>query len=382
MTQSAPLSTGQARAARRLPCLVAIFASVVCVFTAGARLGAVDQVAPKTDHAPATATAETHLKSAGQHIRQLAFDGDDATYFESETRASSADSFTLTFDIPVVLEHIEVITGRPDRAECLESGLLEASDDGKAFHEIGRFNEGMAKAHHEATPIAAFRIRPSAELAHGLIIREIKIESKPPVAVFRYPVEVVIDAGDAPQLKAWAEKTARTCEAAYPMINEELKSDGFPPARRIAMVLKNSYRGVAATSNDRIVGSVAYFEGHQGDVGAMVHETVHVVQHYPARKNPGWLTEGIADYIRFFKFEPGKLGPINADRAHFNGNYRVSAAFLAYVSEKYDKHLVQKLNAACRRGEYRDEIFHQLTGKTLPELDEEWRSSLRRGSNL
>jgi Peptidase of plants and bacteria len=146
------------------------------------------------------------------------------------------------------------------------------------------------------------------------------------------------------------------------------------------MVLKKSYRGVAAASKERIVGSAEYFQRRPQDVGAMVHETVHVVQHYPARKNPGWLTEGIADYIRSFKFEPGTLGPINADRAHYNGSYHVSAAFLAYVSEEYDKQLIGKLNAACRQGKYQDEIFKQPTGKTLAELDEEWRASLWRKS--
>ena len=40
----------------------------------------------------------------------------------------------------------------------------------------------------------------------------------------------------------------------------------------------------------------------------MVHETTHVVQAYRRGARPGWLVEGISDYIRFFKFEPGKLG--------------------------------------------------------------------------
>jgi len=37
----------------------------------------------------------------------------------------------------------------------------------------------------------------------------------------------------------------------------------------------------------------------------IVHELVHVVQAYPEnRANMGWLAEGIADYIRFWKYEP------------------------------------------------------------------------------
>ena len=39
----------------------------------------------------------------------------------------------------------------------------------------------------------------------------------------------------------------------------------------------------------------------------MVHETVHCVQQYRTRNNAHWLVEGIADYIRFFKYEPSSF---------------------------------------------------------------------------
>ena len=56
----------------------------------------------------------------------------------------------------------------------------------------------------------------------------------------------------------------------------------------------------------------------------------------------------------------------------------MTAAFLAYVTEKYDKQLVQKLNKVMREGRYKKEIFKELTGKSLEELDKEWRSAQRR----
>jgi hypothetical protein len=126
------------------------------------------------------------------------------------------------------------------------------------------------------------------------------------------------------------------------------------------------------------VGSVKYFKSHPDDVGAMVHETTHIVQNYRRRGNPSWLVEGVADYVRFFKFEPGKIGPINAERARYDRSYRVTAAFLAYVSDKYDKQLVLKLNERMRAGEYKEEIFQELTGKTVQELNDEWRASLQK----
>ena len=83
--------------------------------------------------------------------------------------------------------------------------------------------------------------------------------------------------------------------------------------------------------------------------------------------------EGIADYVRFFKYEPGKIGPI---RGRYNGAYRETAAFLNYVTDKYDKEIVKKLNKAMREGEYNEELWKTLTKKTVQELGDEWKASL------
>src|SRR5262249_18816130 len=124
--------------------------------------------------------------------------------------------------------------------------------------------------------VQAIRIKPG-EQKHPLVILEIKIDSDPPVTKFKYPVEFVLDVSDAPEMKDWIEKTARVCERAYPMINEELKSDGYKPPTVVSMTLKKDYKGVAATGGSRITGSVKFFTDHSDDIGAMVHETVHVV---------------------------------------------------------------------------------------------------------
>ena len=56
----------------------------------------------------------------------------------------------------------------------------------------------------------------------------------------------------------------------------------------------------------------------------------------------------------------------------------MTAAFLNYVAEKYDKELVRKLNKAMREGEYKEEFWKELTGKTVEELGEEWKASLKK----
>lgn len=333
---------------------------------------------PAAADVPVTASIDTALETASGQIRQFAFDGDKTTFFASKQNPGADDHFTVVFDKPVAVKSVAVATGRPDGSDRLDAGRLEVSEDGQTFEMLALFAEGASHGELRGRKIRALRIRPEADLAHPLAIGEISIESEPPVACFKYPIEFNVDVSDAPELGDWANRVARICERAYPMINEELKSEGFKPPHQVTMTLKNSYKGVAEAGGGRITGSVKYFTDHPDDVGAMVHETAHIVQNYRRRGNPGWLVEGVADYVRFFKFEPGNLGRIDAQKAHYNSSYRVSAAFLAYVTGKYDKDLVLKLNKLMRDGNYRDEIFKDLTGKTLEELDEEWRATLVR----
>jgi hypothetical protein len=334
--------------------------------------------------APVIVRSESSLATGSRQIRQYAFDGDRETYFASEGRATANDDFTLHFDKPVRVKAITVVSGRPDGTDTLEAGALQVSSNseqyeelfGGQFEELAKFEAGTAGAKWISEPLQAVRIKPAADLNHPLVIREITIDSEPPLQVFLYPVEIVVNVDDAPEMREWAEKTARICERAYPLINEELKSDGYRPPARITMTLRKDYRGVAATSGTRITGSVKFFTDHPDDVGAMVHETTHVVQRYRSRDNPGWLVEGVADYVRFFKFEPGNLGRINPRTAHYNSSYRVTAAFLAYLVEKYDDQIVRKLNQLMREGKYTDAVWEELTGKPVETLDEEWRATL------
>jgi hypothetical protein len=327
------------------------------------------------------AIVESTLKTDSDHIRQFVLDGDSDTYFASDGNPTASDSLTVVFDKPVSAKAIAVATGRPNGEDKLEAGTLEVSKDGKDFSAFEtKSGDGAFATNAGGREIRAIRVRPTEEMKHPLVIREITIESTPQVAVFKYPIEIAVDVSDSPEMKDWAEKCVRICERAYPMINQQLASDGFKPAHFAKMTFKKDYRGVAATGRTRITGSVKYFQDHPDDFGAMVHETVHVVQAYGyGRGNPGWLVEGIADYIRFFKYEPGKVGRLgNPDRLHYNGSYRVTARFLNYVTEKYDRQLVKKLNAAMRQGKYSDDLFKDYTGKTVAELDDEWRASLKK----
>ena len=136
---------------------------------------------------------------------------------------------------------------------------------------------------------------------------------------------------------------------------------------------------MAETSGGRITGSVKYFKSHPDDFGAMVHETVHTIQGLPRPRQPRLAGRRDRRLRALLQVRTGQeRRPVDPDRSHYDGSYRVTATFLNFVAEKYDKELVRKLNVHMREGKYSDDLFKELTGKTLKELDEEWRASLKK----
>jgi hypothetical protein len=202
-----------------------------------------------------------------------------------------------------------------------------------------------------------------------------------------------IDTTEAPDLTEWARKELLpVMQKWYPLIVSMLPSDGYTAPRTFSITFTDSYRGVAATMGNRIECSPSWYRQNlKGEaLGSLVHELVHVIQQYGrARRNggtrpPGWLTEGIPDYIRWYLYEPesrgAEISQRNIPRARHDASYRVSANFLNWVIGKYDKDLIKELNAALREGRYSPEIWKQRTNKTVEELAAEWKAHLEAGA--
>jgi hypothetical protein len=200
--------------------------------------------------------------------------------------------------------------------------------------------------------------------------------------------DFTIDTSDTPALREWATKElAPVVQDWYPKIVEMLPSDGFEPPQSFSITFSSDDRGVASTSGARIRGGEAWFlRSLQGEAkGAMVHELVHVAQQYGrarrtnrnATRPPGWLVEGIPDYIRWFLYEPETKGAEitrrNLDRARYDASYRVTGNFLNWVTTAQDRDIVVKLNAAAREGRYEEGLWKEYTGKTLEDLGREWK---------
>lgn len=203
--------------------------------------------------------------------------------------------------------------------------------------------------------------------------------------------EIVIDTTETPDLTEWAVKElAPVLQQWYPRIVAMLPSEGYQAPKRVLIVFSQSMQGVAATGGARVSCAAAWYRNNlQGEAkGSVVHELVHVVQQYgqarranarPAR-TPGWVVEGIADYIRWFLYEPqthgAEISPARAAQARYDASYRVSANFIHWVTTNHAKDIVSKLNVAAREGRYSEDIWKEATGQTVQELGEKWKQSL------
>ncbi len=199
----------------------------------------------------------------------------------------------------------------------------------------------------------------------------------------------VIDSSKAPDLTEWSEKELMpVVKEWYPKIVELLPSRGFRAPDTVVIEYKDDMGGTPAyATGHRLSLNVGWFRGQlEGEAkGCVVHELVHTVQNYwQARMNnrnasqtPGWVTEGIADYIRWFLYEPESKGAEitrgNLAQAKFDASYRITANFLDWVIRTRDEELLQKLNEAAREGNYDGKLWKRWTDKTLEELGEEWR---------
>ncbi len=197
-----------------------------------------------------------------------------------------------------------------------------------------------------------------------------------------------VDATEAPDLVDWSEKELKAVVVEwYPRIVGLLASEGYVAPTNVSFRFRHDMRGTPASAAGTGVNlNAPWFRTQlQSEArGAVVHELVHVVQNYWSRrgkanaaKTPGWVVEGIADYVRWFLYEPESQGAEitkgNFADAKYDSSYRVTGNFLNWLTQTYDKEIVQKLNATAREGRYTESVWKDLTGKTAQQLGDEWK---------
>ena len=192
-------------------------------------------------------------------------------------------------------------------------------------------------------------------------------------------VKVVFEGEPDSAVRAWADEASRIVLEWWPQVARLLATEDFHPPEQLTLTFKKELKGPAHRTSDGLFIGIPWITAHPDDFGMIIHEMTHAIQDYHgAPRDAGWLVEGIADYIRYWHYEPEvPHRRIDSAKASYRDGYSTAGAFLAWLIVKYDRRTVRQLDAALRAGKYTDAIFEEITGKALDPLWSEFLASQR-----
>lgn len=128
----------------------------------------------------------------------------------------------------------------------------------------------------------------------------------------------------------------------------------------------------AGVNGNRLTVQRQWMLNNPHDTDIVVHEGMHIVQSYTSGNVPGWITEGIADYVRN-EFGLSNVNWLQRYRygQHYTHGYGVAGSLLQWINENYSgggTSRVDQLDKLLRSGEYTDDIWVQWTGLDVDHL--------------
>jgi hypothetical protein len=156
----------------------------------------------------------------------------------------------------------------------------------------------------------------------------------------------------------------------YPKLVARFEHPDKPAPRRIRLTFRRTLRVPAYCAGDEITVSVEWLQKNPNDIGLFTHELTHAVQAYP-RNDPGWFTEGFADFTRQVygpKVQPGWSLPKRlTDKHSYRDSYRVTGRFLLWLDGKHPG-AVDKLHRRMQDKAFTLGDFETFTKKPLDAL--------------
>lgn len=156
----------------------------------------------------------------------------------------------------------------------------------------------------------------------------------------------------------------------YPKLVARFEHRDRPAPRKIHLKFERGMKVPAHCAGDVVTVSIDWLRRNPSDLGLLTHELTHAVQRYPS-PNPGWFTEGLADYARALygpKEQPGWSLPTKlTEKQSYTNGYTTSARFLTWLEAKHPGS-VDKLHRKMQEKTMTVEDFKTLTGKTVDEL--------------
>lgn len=189
--------------------------------------------------------------------------------------------------------------------------------------------------------------------------------------------EYVLDFRD-PDGAASDEFAGRMIERFF-QIYPRLVADFNPEATRsVIFIIRNDDDGVAFADNGAVTYHIGWFRKNPEDMDVVTHELMHVVQSYEGQA-PGWLTEGIADYVR------NAYGITNAAAgwalrapgpgSNYTDGYTITGAFLQWLETTKSPGIVKSLDREARAGLYSEASWPAVAGASVEVLWQEYKSA-------
>ena len=309
----------------------------------------------------------TSLPLTREGLPALAFDGKEDTAFRSARPVADGDDWRVDLPADARVTRVEVRTGAPEGGGALALGVLEFSDDGEQFRHAAVFADGRAAA--DAGPgLRAFRIRATGGDGAPLVVREVVLAGLAEAPAVTLRTRVFTHTETVPQTREFAERAKALVQEWYPRLIRDFHHPGASAPRQEIHLYFQNMEGVAHAANGAIHISADWVtKKSPKDYGMVVHELFHIVQDYRGG-GEGWLTEGLADYVRHALYEPTvPMGPPDPAKASYRDAYTTTARFLIWCEQKWPG-LAHTLNAASRTRQPVRPLFAQASGKELDAL--------------
>ncbi|MBL0742991.1 basic secretory protein-like protein [Chryseolinea lacunae] len=161
----------------------------------------------------------------------------------------------------------------------------------------------------------------------------------------------------------------------YPVLAKEYNVNA---CRAVVFQVDTAYHGVGEAYGCVTHYGAQWLHHYASDIDIVTHEIMHVIQDYP-KYEPLWITEGIADYVRYtFGVDNAGAGwslpPFKAGQ-HYSHGYRVTARFFVWLEQNIRPGIVKAIDAAMRAGTYSEKTWRDETNRTVDDLWLEYETS-------
>lgn len=190
---------------------------------------------------------------------------------------------------------------------------------------------------------------------------------------------VIVDSSAAPDLDGWMQGTLKPFLGIwYPKAVELIARPDYTPTTTLKVRIDANTPVMGTNAQAAEVGMNPNWvrSSMEKALGAVLHELTHAIQNYGSSV-PGWIVEGIPDWVRDDVLHDRDLVPARPDSQM---NVR-GQAYLDWM-QQINPAVVRTLNVKAHAGAYNEALFQQLTGKSLPTLVQEYHAAIWRRGNV